>query len=70
MHIIHGNKSLEVEADQDLFVITMTRYFTIGKDKLEIELDLIEGEKLYQELGEWLKGTKREHDDALQDKNE
>lgn len=70
MRIIHGNKSLEVEADQDLFVITMTRYFTIGKDKLEIELDLTEGEKLYQELGEWLKGTKREHDDALQDKNE
>ena len=70
MRITHGNKSLEVEADQDLFVITMTRYFTIGKDKLEIELDLIEGEKLYHELGEWLKGTKREHDDALQDKNE
>jgi len=70
MRIIHGNKSLEVEADQDLFVITMTRHFTIGKDKLEIELDLTEGEKLYQELGEWLKGTKREHDDALQDKNE
>ena len=67
---MHGDKSFEVEADQDLFVITMTRYFTIGKDKLEIELDLIEGEKLYQELGEWLKGTKREHDDALQDKNE
>ena len=70
MRIIHGNKSLEVEADQDLFVITMTRYFTIGKDKLEIELDPVEGEKLYQELGKWLKGTKREHDDALQDKNE
>jgi hypothetical protein len=70
MRIIHGNKSLDAEADQDLFVITMTRYFTIGKDKLEIELDLIEGEKLYQELGEWLKGTKREHDDALQDQNE
>lgn len=70
MRIIHGNKSFEVEADQDLFVITMTRYFTIGKDKLEIELDLIEGEMLYQALGEWLKGTKREHDDALQDKNQ
>ena len=70
MRIIHGNKILNVEADQDLFVITMTRHFTIGKDKLEIELDLTEGEKLYQELGEWLKGTKREHDDALQDKNE
>mgnify|MGYP004509685295 CR=1 FL=1 len=70
MRIIHGNKSLEVEADQDLFVITIARFFTIGKDKLEIELDLIEGEKLYQELGEWLKGTKREHDDALQDKNQ
>lgn len=70
MRIIHGNKILNVEADQDLFVITMTRYRTIGKDKIEIELDPVEGEKLYQELGEWLKGTKREHDDALQDKNE
>lgn len=70
MRIIHGNKILNVEADQDLFVITMTSYLTIGKDKLEIELDPVEGEKLYQALGEWLKGTKREHDDALQDKNE
>lgn len=60
MRIIHGNKSLECEADQDLFVIKMTRYFQIGKDKIEIELDPVEGEKLYQELGEWLKGTKRE----------
>jgi hypothetical protein len=70
MRIIHGNKSLEWEADYDLFVITMTRYFTIGKDKFELELDPVEGEKLYQALGKWLKGTKREHDDALQDKNE
>ena len=70
MRIIHGNKSLYAEADYDLFVITMTRDFTIGKDKLEVELDLTEGEKLYRELGKWLKGTKREHDDALQDKNE
>ena len=70
MRIIHGNKSVEWEADHDLFVITMTRYFQIGKDKFELELDPVEGEKLYQELGEWLKGTKREHDDALQDKNE
>jgi len=69
MRIIHGDKSFEYGADQDLFVITMTRYFTIGKDKIEIELDPVEGEKLYQELGEWLKGTKREHDDALQDQN-
>ena len=69
MRIIHGDKSFEYEADQDLFVITMTRYFTIGKDKIEIELDPVEGKKLYQELGEWLKGTKREHDDALQDQN-
>ena len=60
MRIIHGNKSLECEADYDLFVITMTSYLTIGKDKLEIELDLIEGEKLYQALGEWLKGVKDE----------
>ena len=60
MRIIHGNKSLECEADHDLFVITMTRYFQIGKDKLEIELDPVEGEKLYQELGKWLKGTKHE----------
>lgn len=60
MRITHGNKSLACEADQDLFVITMTRYFTLSKDKIEIELDPVEGEKLYQELGEWLKGTKRE----------
>lgn len=60
MRIIHGNKSVEWEADHDLFVITMTSYLTIGKDKLEIELDLIEGEKLYQALGEWLKGVKDE----------
>lgn len=60
MRIIHGNKSFEVEADHDLFVITMTSYLTIGKDKLEIELDLIEGEKLYQALGKWLKGVKDE----------
>lgn len=69
MRIIHGNKSVEWEADHDLFVITMTSYLTIGKDKLEIELDLTEGEKLYRELGKWLKGMKREHDDALQDQN-
>ena len=60
MRIIHGNKSVEWEADHDLFVITMTSYLTIGKDKLETELDLFEGEKLYQALGEWLKGVKDE----------
>ena len=60
MRIIHGDKSLECEADQDLFTIKMVRYFPIGKDKLEIELDPVEGEKLYQKLGEWLKGTTRE----------
>lgn len=48
MRIIHGNKSVEWEADHDLFVITMTRYFKIGKDKFELELDPVEGEKLYQ----------------------
>lgn len=60
MRIIHGNKSVEWEADHDLFVITMTSYLTIGKDKLEIELDPVEGEKLYQALGKWLKGVKDE----------
>ncbi len=60
IRIIHGNKSLEWEADYDLFVITITRYFMIGKDKFELELDPVEGEKLYQALGEWLKGVKDE----------
>jgi len=60
MRIIHGNKSVEWEADHDLFVITMTSYLTIGKDKFELELDPVEGEKLYQALGEWLNGVKDE----------
>ena len=60
MRIIHGNKSVEWEADHDLFVITMTSYLTIGKDKFELELDPVEGEKLYQALGEWLRGVKDE----------